>query len=322
MKLFTVHKNPLHISYKHQLCSIATLFVILVAILVIVLPFVLIYTLYRDIWKQDLLIFEQPKVQFSYKYIFSAVLRNEATDNQKLVTCSSFSKYNELTENHQNCNGIKFIDFDHNHDQKTDELRFSFEFDTLPAYFVQSVSVLIQIDSEIESQCKFNVPAMIILEKHYQPQMISSNFTSMEVKLNGNLVSKQRRALVCPFFLRNIKSHFYYNVLDTNSSHIDDYSFEKIQCQLEMNPIFLKFEEENERKFDSKELNFKFELKVDVDDIMIRYQFTLWQIVNQIWIQYVAVLVVFYILGEKIKDYIFRNQYLAAWEVIPWRKLK
>lgn len=106
MKLFTIHINPLNISYKHQLCSISTLFVFLVAVLEIVLPLVLIQSLFRDLWKEELLLFEQPNTKFSFKYIFRTILKNELTDDDKLVTCSSFSTYNSLTEAYQECNEI------------------------------------------------------------------------------------------------------------------------------------------------------------------------------------------------------------------------
>lgn len=106
MKLFTIHINPLNISYKHQLCSISTLFVFLVAVLEIVLPLVLIQSLFRDLWKEELLLFEQPNTKFSFKYIFRTILKNELTDDDKLVTCSSFSTYNSLTESYQECNEI------------------------------------------------------------------------------------------------------------------------------------------------------------------------------------------------------------------------
>lgn len=64
------------------------------------------------------------------------------------------------------------------------------------------------------------------------------------------------------------------------------------------------------------------EVSLDIGEMMIRYKFTLWQVLNRIWIEYLAVFVVLYLVGEKIKDYLFRNQYLAAWEVIPWKKLR
>lgn len=106
MKLFTIHKNPLNISYKHQLCSIAALFVLLVMLLVVVLPFVLIQSLYKDLWKAELLLFEQPNAKFSFKYVFRSFLKNELTGDEELVTCSSFSTYNSLTESYQKCNEI------------------------------------------------------------------------------------------------------------------------------------------------------------------------------------------------------------------------
>lgn len=109
MKLFTVHRNTLNINYKHQLCSIAFLFVILVTILTIVLPFVVIHSTNRETWKQSLMIYEQPNVKFIYQYIFTAILQDDDDDKKNMITCSSFPFYNELTQEFQECSDIKVI---------------------------------------------------------------------------------------------------------------------------------------------------------------------------------------------------------------------
>ncbi|XP_063697664.1 transmembrane protein 231 [Culicoides brevitarsis] len=316
MKLFTVHRNPLNIAYKHQLCSIATLFVLLGAILVVVLPFVVIHSLYRDTWKEELLLHEQPNTKFSYKYIFRATLGNEI--DEKLVTCSSFASYNALTEPYQECNGVTFLEFDKNHDQKVDEMKFSFSFDLIPTYKVTSFQLLIFLDSFVEAQCKFKLPTVIAIDKEFAEKSIHGS--KMSVK--GALLAKQQRALTCPYFLRGIKTHFFYNLIIDNATQTHEFSNEAIMEKLFLNPVYLKFQEETSKVTKSRTESFTMDLTVDVEEIMLRYHYTLWQIVNRIWIQYLAVFVIFYICGEKIKDYLFRNQYLAAWEVVPWKKLR
>lgn len=202
-------------------------------------------------------------------------------------------------------------------------MRFAFKFDKTSEYRVTSISMLLFIDAVVDNQCKFTLPAVVALVKDFASSEIQTSMEGIKMEFKGTLNVKQQRSLICPYFLRHIKTHFYYQLINPNSTHIRDYTRDAINERLELNPVFLKYQEDEFKVTKlAKGENVIVEVSLDIGEMMIRYKFTLWQVLNRIWIEYLAVFVVLYLVGEKIKDYLFRNQYLAAWEVIPWKKLR
>lgn len=108
MKLFTIYKRPLSASYKHQLCSFAFIFVLCIAALVIILPFLVVEMTNRELRKVQLTLYEQPRLQFDHEYIFVANFEHkELADEEKVVICSSYLKLASLTETFQDCSSIE-----------------------------------------------------------------------------------------------------------------------------------------------------------------------------------------------------------------------
>lgn len=184
---------------------------------------------------------------------------------------------------------------------------------------------MIFIDTEVKNQCKFILPAVIAVDKAFTISEVLSTTTTQGIKmeLQGTLLVKQQRPLICPFFLKNIKTHFFYNLLNQNSTHIRDYSVDTVNVILKTNPVFLKYQEDDFKITKiTKDENFKIDVRLDIGDIMLRYNYTFWQVLNRMWIEYLSFFIVLYLFGEKVKSYIFQNQYLAAWEIIPWKKIR
>lgn len=204
-------------------------------------------------------------------------------------------------------------------------MTFTFKFNKTPEYHVVSISVLMFIDTVVKNQCEFTIPAVIVVDKDFATsQDLKTTVTQgIKIEVKGSLLVKQQRALTCPLFLKNIKTHFFHNLIRANSTSIRDYSVDAVNERLETNPVFLRNVEDGLRITKlTKDENVNIDIKLQIGDIMLRYKYTLWQVLNRMWIEYLSVFIVFYLLGEKVKDYVFRNQYLAAWEIIPWKKLR
>lgn len=213
---------------------------------------------------------------------------------------------------------FQIIDFDHNNDGKFDDMTFSFSFDSPATQTLTSVSMILFFETTIENQCTFLLPTALIYEKTFHKSM---EIHGLQLKSSGSMSLFQQRALQCPYFMRNIKSHFNYRLLNHNSTEIIDYKADKIQENLKQNPAFLKYDEDSIKMTAGRDTSTTIELAVSIRDTMVRYNYTLWQKLNQVWIQYLAIFVIFFLIGEKIKYYIFKNQYICTWEVVPWKKL-
>ena len=113
MKLLTLYQQNVFISYKHSICSFATLFTFIVGIFTVVMPFVVITSINSDLWHQSKIVFEQPFITFKYKYILLAEHElkqrqfGETENKSFLVAWSSYDWYNELMKNWQGSVAIK-----------------------------------------------------------------------------------------------------------------------------------------------------------------------------------------------------------------------
>lgn len=121
--------------------------------------------------------------------------------------------------------------------------------------------------------------------------------------------------------MRNVKSNFYFDLIPNNSTSIEDYEIESINKKLSGNVGFIKFEKTNtiwDRSIDDK---IRINLCVDIGEIKSRFHTTFWQKLILFWTEYLAVLLVFVFIFNKLKFYMFSRQLLRAWQIIPWKKI-
>lgn len=111
MKLLTLHKKTSHINYKNSICSFAALFLFSTALFAVVAPFYLVSSLYKDLWLQYKVVYEQPDVQFKHKYIVTAELSRTVDDGSvpetKTAVCSSFKYLSTIFSEGSSCPRIK-----------------------------------------------------------------------------------------------------------------------------------------------------------------------------------------------------------------------
>lgn len=169
-----------------------------------------------------------------------------------------------------------------------------------------------------QSQCHLQIPAALLL----QQLQIPSNFHSGEIFIDAQLKLTQRTGFYCPFFLRQIKSHFYHTILPENSTNIRDYELVAIRKKLRNNPAYMNVDPTpvmHWRRIPSSDIVLNIDLHID--EVTGRYHTTFWQRLGQVWIHYLSLFLVCAYLMEKLKSYIFSRQMIRAWEIIPWKKI-
>lgn len=147
------------------------------------------------------------------------------------------------------------------------------------------------------------------------------NFRSGQITLAGKLNLEQKSSFFCPYFMRNVKSNFYFELIPSNSTNIRDYEITTIQKRLASNVGFMKFEQTNAIWDRSADDEVRINLSVDIGEVNTRFHTTFWQKLMSFWTEYLAVLVVFVFLFNKLKFYMFSRRLLRAWEIIPWKKI-
>lgn len=94
MKLITFHRKNVHVSYKNSVCSFASLFFFAITLASIIIPFYIVMLLSPRVWSENVLLWEQPQVQFKYQYNFVGRLE----DSKQVISCSSFPYQRSLID--------------------------------------------------------------------------------------------------------------------------------------------------------------------------------------------------------------------------------
>lgn len=151
------------------------------------------------------------------------------------------------------------------------------------------------------------------------------NFQSGLIEFNGILKGRQKTSFHCPFFMRSSQTNFQHNFYPSeikNSTKLRDFDTKIIRENLKKNPGYFEYKnEEMNWNYQAMPMNrIKIDLNMDIEEVELRFRTTFWQKISMIWTQYVAVLLVFIFIMDKLKAFMFRSQFLCAWENIPWKK--
>lgn len=165
--------------------------------------------------------------------------------------------------------------------------------------------------------CQLRLPAAAILEQMPVPL----NFNGGEIHFDASMIVDQNQGFYCPFFLRSIRSHFYHDILPENSSDIGDYELSVIRTRLSNNPAFVVSGTPKMRWNRLSANEIQVNVKLNVNESITRYNVSYWQRLGLIWIQYLSILIVCWKAIDKLKEYMFSQQMIKAWEVIPWKKI-
>lgn len=155
-----------------------------------------------------------------------------------------------------------------------------------------------------------------------QQQSVPQNFRGGEIFIDTQLQLVQRTGFYCPFFLRQIRSHFYHDLVLENSTNIRDYEIESIRSKLLNNPAYMTNAQSPIIRWHRQpSTEVILNINIRIDETITRYHTSYWQRLGQIWIHYLSIFLVCAYLMEKLKSYLFSRQAIRAWEIIPWKKI-
>lgn len=305
MALLTLHRRYSFVDYQHNLCSFATLVTILGLIVAIAFP--LAGILRMNHFQNYFIVYEQPVVKFQYKYLIFAENAMDTIDDNKAIMCSSFDYLNNLYGNDTDgCSKIQVSEKDLNYDGIIDEINFSVDFLTFHNYGIKSASIAFFVDSRISNQCDMQVPSAVIIHKNFNPG------NDREILITGKFEPEQNQALACPFFLRKVKSHFFYEKLNENQTKLEEFEMSKIQRQLEHNPMHLKFQETSTEAGELSNYKTTIKIKLKIPEIHFRFQKTFWQKSMDVWMNFLALFVISYAIVNFLLTHIFENRWIMA----------
>lgn len=230
---------------------------------------------------------------------------------------------------------LQYWTLDPDYNRVPDQLTFEFIVSSSP---LTDIDLYLGLESHLlteSSYCNFHIPSAVIIPRLSLPKMAKRHTSDdgRHLIIAGRLILQQKSAFQCPFFLREKKSHFYTELLPANSTSLRDFEMRNIQKRLRSNVGYLEMEitdiywatDNSEEDYTGKSRpsspNQRVSVYVDVVEVPVRYRTTVWQLVNLIWVYYMSVLLVFIVVVNWIKDWMFKRQIICAWQIIPWKKL-
>uniref|UniRef100_A0A182K3B4 Transmembrane protein 231 n=1 Tax=Anopheles christyi TaxID=43041 RepID=A0A182K3B4_9DIPT len=329
MKLFNFYNKSVYIQYRNQLCSTATFVVCALSVAAFAVPYYLLSSIRQgELWDQQRTVYEQPKMSFQYSYLFLAEMvapdeeRATTTTTTSIVTCSSFPKYNSLTEQSHPCSDVQVIPTDLDHDHSLDQLSVGISFNP-PERGSWLSFYTFYFFLEATVSCRFIIPAFVSLEKVSPPS--ARRFESGTIVHGGFMVVRQATALQCPFFMRHQKSHFSDRYYPNENTTLDGFQASVIRAKIEgANPAYFGYQAQHTDWTVDGSGSIRVQIVVKIGgnesgEMALLYKTSLWWKMCQFWVSYFPLLIVSLWLAEKIKQYLFEHFLLRAVEVVPWK---
>lgn len=303
MSLISLHRKYTFIDFQNRLCSIPALVTLVIVVSSVLLPFYIILKINDNEISSEVVKYEQPMVKFQYKYIFIA---EHSMENGKVVICSSFS-FLKNRNDIQKCSKLRISEKDDNFDGVPDAIHFTTEFSSMFNYGIKSISLVAFLDTRLYDACKLRVPSAIIYKK-----LFTNNPKDRKIIIDGSLQPDQKQEIICPFFLRNVKTHFFFEKIYENATKLEDFHISKVLDNLERNAIFFKFMETSTDQHEFNGDKTTFQIKMKIPEVAIRYRKTFWQKLNDVWMNYLAIFAVTFFLANLLLKYLFENHWLMA----------
>ncbi|XP_011207646.2 uncharacterized protein LOC105229223 [Bactrocera dorsalis] len=324
MKFIPLHTKNTSIIYKNSLCSSASIIVLIFIILSVMIPMLLVSLLspYSGI-SESRILFEQPRLQFKFQSILIADTEAEDVNNKQdvnLVVCSTLPQLNTVVMEHgNNCEGIKYWTDDFDHDGTIDRAHFQQQLESLRGR-IKSIDLAIFFEAKLKHKCSLSPPAILTYHNVIPSGM---QLNAGTILLKAELKLKQYIEFTCPFPGRNIKTQFRHVNLSSNSSHValGDFQLQSLLEKLKKNPAYFQLSEQETYFRQEPGNTLRIQLDLDVMQVPARYHLSVWERLGQFWLYFASFFGISFYIMNKVKDYLFGQHIIRAWEVIPWKKL-
>lgn len=172
------------------------------------------------------------------------------------------------------------------------------------------------------------IPSALVISR--QPVSALGIRPGMECNLSGSLTFHQSTPIRCPFLGRSHAMDLINRpLIPVNSIDHRDYEPDTIARRLRHSAAYMEFAvdaaalavRQQHSKRPLHDTNVVLNVALSVDALSVRYATSVWQQLFAIWMQYVAVLVIVAVLARQVLAVAFRQRWVRAWEVVPWKKL-
>lgn len=306
MAVYEVFSHPELRRYKTQVCTKATFLQLFCIALTFIPPFLIAYRSH-GFWQKVDVYQEQPDVHFKYALF---VIMDTSRDGD-YVAWSTYQNFNQLQMEHLRVPLVKATEEDTNDDGKFDKLKFQLDMPLLDTEQVHGVKVILLFDYLLRKYSYFQMESLAYIE-------YNSAVSGAKLEYVGDLVLQQRE----PLNHKGRDTRFNDSVIDEKSLYAEEYDFGRIFRKYSKRNVTTTLEQDYPVWISSRGANQPFVLEATIryPEANVLYTPGFWQELKHGWIQYLAILLVFLFVFDRIKVFIFSNQLVSTMIERPWDK--
>ena len=294
MTVFEIYSHPVYQRYKASVCTKAT-FYILASLLLTFIPPLLIAYRSQGFWMTTNTYMEQPDVIFK-KQLMLVLNKPEPGE---FLAWSTYSNLNNLLQTNLRVPVVSSIELDTNGDGKFDQLNFTALVPLTASESVTSFQLLLVFDYKLYRMSTFQMETLAYV--FYSSGSSGASFTSY-----GDLRMDQKT----PLRHRGVDTRFNSSIIDSSRLSVSAYDFTNIFQSYTSRNITTVYTNNYPIWKDGRGATQPFVLQVIVNypTEVIVYQPGFWELIKWGWVQYVAILLLFLWIFQKVNEVVFSGQ--------------
>ncbi|XP_060131982.1 transmembrane protein 231 isoform X1 [Zootoca vivipara] len=288
--------------HRVSLCSLTALGLLLLGVLTYVPPLLVAYRSH-GFWLKRSSYAEQPSVRFRHEVLLVGLMEGGG-----FVGWSSFPACNRLLGDRLRVPLVSAREEDSNQDGMMDLLNFHLELPLQATEQIVGIQLILTFTYQLQRMSTFVMQSMAFWQA-------SSPLPGSKVFVSGDLKLHQRQ----PLSHTGLDSRYNVSVINGTSPFARDY---------DLLNIVASYQERNVTTILSgpgpiwvvgraPDAPFVVQTTIHYPVELILYQPGFWEMIKFAWIQYVAILLIFLWIFERIKIFLFQNQVLTTVPVTP-----
>lgn len=297
MVLYRVYSEPALDKYYSTVFSKATFFQILLYLVLIIPPFFIAYHT-NDFWQYTSSYREQPDVNFLNRLFIQISAENGVGGSS---TWSSFPNLNSLLQAQEIATPvIQSQEDDTNQDGKNDVLYLNITFTNL-RHDVRAIKLLLFTNLEFRLFASTSFQSLVYLSQSWSAP-------TSRLWVGGALGMTQR----VPFPAHGRVDSFNAPLLNTGGLVVEDFELRNILRNYNKRNVTTSLEQPLVVWEAGDTCNFALELELTYPVLTVTYYPGFWQLLKFAWIQYLAILVIFWWVIKRVQSFVFQNQVILT----------
>ncbi|XP_064641384.1 transmembrane protein 231-like [Lineus longissimus] len=307
MAVFEIFAQPELRRYKTHACSKAVVFQIFVILLTYIPPLLVAYRS-RGFWRKT----DNYREQIQGRFEHQMLLVLDTGVNGEYVTWSTYQNYNQMQQAHLRVPLIKSREVDVNGDGNRDLLEMNVEVPLKDTEKVYGVKLMLFFFVHLSTYSQIDIKSMGLIN-------YDASRPGAELRYIGDLKFKQKE----PVMVRGTDRRYDGAIL-SNSIHAEAYDFYRIIRDYQKRNLTANLENAYPLWVTGRAAGQPFVINATINyvDSIVEYHPGLWQLLKWAWIQYLAIMIIFWWVFRRIKLVVFENKLVNTVVERPWNDKK